>query len=376
LSPPVGHWWKILSDAYKRDTAARSLDKETLCNLAEPGIPPKQRDTLLGVVSGLDAVPSPKNVAECVLALKRKNLTAEFASASLGGETKKATELLSALNEVWQTDSLGEGETAEWNDSQPLPALFDRVGTDKRIPFGCPAINGKLSGGLLPGHHVVIFGRTEVGKSSFVIDCTARLIKNQQRVIYIGNEDHIDILKMRMVGRLLKQPQSWLEANKEQAATEFKQYEDSLLMTQLYSGDIAAIRKRIVEWKPTVLVIDQFRNLIGTEEGITRRMEDNAIKLRALLLERGLIGISVTQANDRSERHGQEPPIFLQSGDVDSSRVGLPSQADLLLGIGANSDLKSRSQAFVSFCKNKTSSARGAHEGVMINFDFGISRVT
>jgi hypothetical protein len=353
------------------------MDKATLCALGEPKLSPKQKDSLIGVVQGLDIPASPLNVAEIVLALKRRNLTAEFASAQMGGEAAKATKLLASLNEIWGKDSLGpDSESETWNDARPIESLFDVVGKDKRIPFGCPSINGRLSGGLLPGNHVVIFGRTEVGKSSFVIDCTARLIKNKQRVLYIGNEDQIDVLKARMVSRLLKTPQEQLEADKAGTTAAFKPYEDSLMMTQLYNGGVDSIRKRVLEWQPTVLVIDQFRNLSGGEDGMTQRMEANAIKLRALLLECGLIGISVTQANDRSERHGQEAPIYLQTGDVDSSRVGLPSQADLLLGIGANSEMKQRGQRYISFCKNKTSSARDAHEGLMVQFDLSISRVT
>lgn len=310
------------------------------------------------------------------LELKRKNLTAEFAAAQMGGDRKKADKLLESLNEIWEQDSFDETK-AEWKDASETAALFEKIGTDKRIPFGCPVLNARLAGGLLPGHHVGIFGRTEVGKSTFVIDAAARLLKNNQRVLYIGNEDQIDILKLRMVGRCLKLPQQQLESDPSGSAKAFEEYEERLLMTQLYMGDIDSIHKRVTEWKPTVLVIDQFRNLAGKDtDGMTQRMEANAIKLRSLLLSESLIGISVTQANDRSERHGQEAPIYLGTGDIDSSRVGLPGQCDLLLGIGANSDLKARGQRFISFAKNKLSSARDAHEGVTVNFDLAISRVS
>ena len=377
LTPTIGFWWKVLAGAYSRDVSARRLDMDTFAALGEPQIPsPKQRDTLLGVLASLDAPASPINVVQIALELKRKNLTAEFASAQMGGDRKKANKLLESLNEIWETDSFEEKQ-AEWHDSSAVPDLFKSVGTSQRIAFGCPAINAKLAGGVLPGHHIGIFGRTEIGKSSFVIDTTARLLKNNQRILYIGNEDNIDVLKLRLVGRYLKQTQAHLEANPKQAAEDFAEAETRLLMTQLYQGDIDAIRKRVEEFKPSVLVIDQFRNLTGKDtDGMTQRMEANAIKLRALLLSHSLIGVSVTQANDRSERHGQEAPIYLSTGDIDSSRVGLPGQCDLLLGIGANSDLMARGLRFISFAKNKLSSARDAHEGVTVNFDLSISRVS
>jgi KaiC/GvpD/RAD55 family RecA-like ATPase len=377
LTPTVGFWWKVLAEAYKRDIHANALSVDLLGELGRSSIPsPKQADSLLGVLSSLVPPVSPINTVHVALEIKRKNLTAEFASAQMGGDKKKANKLLASLNEIWETDSFEEKQ-AEWHDARATIALFDKIGRDKRIPFGCPGINQRLDGGLLPGHHVGIFGRTEVGKSTFVIDAVARLLKQQQTVLYIGNEDQIDILKLRLVGRYLKQTQAHLEAHKEQVAEDFRDVEERLLMTQLYQGDIDAIRKRVEEFKPSVLVIDQFRNLTGKDtDGMTQRMEANAIKLRALLLSHSLIGVSVTQANDRSERHGQEAPIYLSTGDIDSSRVGLPGQCDLLLGIGANSDLMARGQRFISFAKNKLSSARDAHEGVIVNFDLAISRVS
>lgn len=377
FSPTVGFWWKILASAYERDRSALSLDNRTLAGLGTPHIPsPKQKDSLLGVVSSLVAPSSPINIVQIALELKRKNLTAEFASASLAGDSRKATKLLASLNAVWEADTFETKEKAVWSDATDTAGLFDRVGTANRVPFGCPSICGRLAGGVLPGHHIGIFGRTEIGKSTFVIDVAARLLKQNQRVLYIGNEDQIDILKLRMLGRYLQRPQSALEANPKGSAKDFEEADSRLLMTQLYAGDVDAIHKRVTEWKPTVLVIDQFRNLSGVDDGMTQRMEANAIRLRALLLSESLIGISVTQANDRSERHGQEAPIYLGTGDIDSSRVGLPGQCDLLLGIGANSDLKARGQRYISFAKNKLSSARDSHEGVLVNFDLSISRVS
>lgn len=377
LTPTVGFWWKILGQAYARDRSAKSLDYTTLVELGSPHIPsPKQKDSLLGVVSSMVSPASPINVMQIALELKRKNLTAEFASASLAGDSRKATKLLASLNEIWESDSFEAKDTAIWHDATDTESLFSKVGSDQRIPFGCPSVNGRLAGGVLPGHHIGIFGRTEIGKSTFVIDTAARLLKQNQRVLYIGNEDQIDILKLRLVGRILRRTGAEMESDPKRAASEFAEYEERLLMTQLYAGDVDAIHKRVSEWKPTVLVIDQFRNLSGTDDGMTQRMEANAIKLRALLLSESLIGISVTQANDRSERHGQEAPIYLGTGDIDSSRVGLPGQCDLLLGIGANSDLKARGQRYISFAKNKLSSARDSHEGVLVNFDLSISRVS
>src|ERR1700761_8519073 len=177
FSPLTGFWWGIVGEAYKRDRQARSLDLQLLVELGRPAIPsPKQEASLLGVIEGIVIPSSPINSVHVALELKRKNLTAEFASASMSGDKKKADKLLDELTKIWHTDTLDK-QKAEWNDARSTTELFDRVGSANRVPFGCPAISQKLGGGLLPGHHVVIFGRTEVGKSTFVIDSTVRLLK-------------------------------------------------------------------------------------------------------------------------------------------------------------------------------------------------------
>jgi hypothetical protein len=109
---------------------------------------------------------------------------------------------------------------------------------------------------------------------------------------------------------------------------------------------------------------------------MTQRMEGNAIRFRSLINEYSLVGISVAQAGNRDERHNADGPLWLGAGDVDSSRVGLPAQVDLMLGIGRNSDLDARSQRAVSICKNKLYSGPEAREGFIVSVDFARSIIT
>lgn len=82
-----------------------------------------------------------------------------------------------------------------------------------------------------------------------------------------------------------------------------------------------------------------------------------------------MLGVSLTQANAGDEAR---PKVWLRDSDVDSSRTGLPAQADLLLGIGADDDMLNTGARAVSLCKNKLS---GNHEGFMVQFDYLRSKV-
>ena len=64
--------------------------------------------------------------------------------------------------------------------------------------------------------------------------------------------------------------------------------------------------------------------------------------------------VSVTQAGDSAEGKA-----VLDMGDVDYSNTGIPSQADVMVGIGANKTHKEQGEVVFSLPKNKVS---GIHE--------------
>jgi KaiC/GvpD/RAD55 family RecA-like ATPase len=205
-----------------------------------------------------------------------------------------------------------------------------------------------------------------MGKSSFSVNLATVMAANGQRVLYVGNEDQIDNLKARALARAANMTLEQAENDQEAAfaAYERRGLEDRLLFSQLSKGSVEALRARVEEWKPTVLVIDQIRNLESGEDGLPARLEYNGQMVRRLLLDYGLIGISVTQAGGSAEGK-----VWLTMNDMDSSKTGLPGTADLIIGVGGNADMMARGQRALSFPKNKLSSAENAHEGIIVEID-------
>ena len=375
FSPPVAFWWDLVCHYYGRDPDARGVSTEILREQGAKSLTnPKHVEPMLAVLDSLPAEPACGNVVSLVLDLKRFNLAAEFGAAAMGGERRKADKLLAELNDVWDRTELGSKSDVEyalaWSD------LDSRVGQHARVALGPPSLDDRIGGGVLAGNHVLIFGRTEIGKSCLVLSITANLLQAGQRVLYVGNEDEINVLKARLRLALLGWTQAQLNGMPKKATRLLEELvQDRLTMIHLSPGSISEIEDLAEKHTPTVLVLDQIRNLSGPEEAMTQRLEGNAIRFRSLISKRRLIGISVTQAGDRSQRHGEDGPIFLQAGDVDSSRVGLPAQADLMIGIGANRDMMARNQRILSFAKNKLSSGPAAREPLLLTFDFQRSKV-
>lgn len=373
LTPPAAFWYDIVREWYSRDRAAQSVDKTLVVTSGKKRITnSKHEDALLGFMNDLPEPPSPANVAAVVLELKRYNVGMELASAITGQDHKKAAKLLKQYNELQATDQLGK--KAQWEDAVSWDELDSVVGDGNRIPIYPKLLNERCQGGALPGDHIIVFGRPEVGKSTFTINMTAGFLHTGQRVLYIGNEDNINKLKRRMRGRLTRWTREQIAADPAGANKLAAERETSkggaLYMRHLHRGKIGDLERAVEEFEPTVLVLDQIRNLsAGGEDKMTQKLETVAIEVRNLLATYHLVGVSVTQANDRTERHGQEPPLWLGMADVDSSRTGLPAQADLMVGIGANAEMMARNQRAISLPKNKLSDEENNHEGFIVEYD-------
>lgn len=375
FSPATAFWWDLVCEYYGRDKNCATVDIPTLRGIGEKRITnPKHVQSMVGALDGLPNGVSAANIAGMVLDLRRYNLAAEFASHAMSGDRKKADKLLVALNDVWDKTELKKSEVEYAKDWNELDSV---VGSHNRVPIGPKSLDTRTGGGALPGHHVLVFGRTEVGKSCFAINAAGNFIRAGKRVLYVGNEDEINVLKTRLRLNLLNRSQQWIDSHPIKASRLLAEATGNrLTMVKATPGSISEVEDLVAKHTPSVLVVDQIRNLSGPEDGMTQRMEGNAIRFRSLLGRHHLIGLSVTQAGDRSMSHNADSPIYLSTGDVDSSRVGLPGTVDLMIGIGGNRDMLAKGLRALSLCKNKLMSGAASREPLIVKFDLARSIVS
>jgi KaiC/GvpD/RAD55 family RecA-like ATPase len=251
-----------------------------------------------------------------------------------------------------------------------METLLDR---ENRIPLAPNSLNRKAGGGAVPGDHIVIFGRPEAGKTLFTVNMAAGFLKMGHTVLYVGNEESTYKTRARIVCNLANCTTEQLEQDSAKAhRIARKRGLDLLRICHMEPGSIPEIEELLREIKPTVLILDQIRNVAHSEAKMTQRMEKVATELRAILAKHDVVGVSVTQAGDKTERHGQEPPPWLTMADVDSSRTGLPAQADLMIGIGADDEMRNHNTRAISLPKNKLGHS---HEGFMVEIDILRSKV-
>lgn len=372
FTPAGGFWWGLIGEWYGRDSKCAFVDRsslEALGNSRAPG--GKHRDALTGFLRDLPADVSPANAATVALELKRHNVGLEVATAIAANDEKKLSRLIPVYTELREATALkAKKQTALYELATPDEHLFAKVGKQNRIPLYPDRLNDRVSGGALPGHHILLFGRSEIGKSTISLNLACLLAaRGQQRVLYLGNEDQIDMLKKRAVARLANLTHDEVDADPGKALALYRERggTERLFFVQMpHGGTERNVRPAIEAFAPTVVVLDQIRNFSGgSDDGMVSRLEGAGQAFRSLLNEYKLVGISVTQAGASAE-----DKQWLSMTDVDSSKTGLPGTADLMIGIGADATLMSRGQRALSICKNKLSCSANSHEGFVVDIDF------
>ncbi len=370
FSPLTAPIWTLVEEYYAIDADAQIADVEVLRGRLRASVEEKHQATL---VSHLDSMPevSSANIVHDLLTLKRERKGMELASAITGNaaQQKEAGKLLREYTELLAQNSF---ETSDTIYAAGLDSIDEVLGIDNQIPLVPKALNERIGGGVVAGDFIIVFARPEIGKTLFCVAQVANFLRQKKKVLYIGNEDKIDKIKARIRNNLSNMTRSEVaefteEANKRAIA---KNIESHLVAVHLHPGSVSEIESLVIEHQPDVLVIDQLRNVAGEGKNMSSKLNQIAIDVRQLLSKHNLVGLAIAQAN--AGEHGKTK-VWLEAGDVDESRTGIPAQADLLLGIGADNDMLIGGNRAISFCKNKLT---GNHEGLIIGVDEFRSKVS
>jgi archaellum biogenesis ATPase FlaH len=362
--------WQGVCDYYDKDGGAEYIDAELLAeSIARTVAVDKHKEMFRRAVAGLaEAEASPANVVADLLATKRERAGKRLAAALLEGNDN--AELLRDYDELLNADGLVE-EEEEVEARQGLSVadlVRDRFDRGSLIRVAPDALNDRLDGGVKPGHHLVLFARPEMGKTMVTIEMMHGFLAQDKKVLYVGNEDPMDDINMRVVNRLAHMTKEQVLANPDRAdeRARAKGY-DNLVLASLAPGTRREITALIEEHKPDVLVLDQLRNLNMGQDNFVLSLENAAKQARQWAKRYSCVVVSVTQAGDSAAGKA-----VLDMGDVDYSNTGIPAQADVMIGIGANKEHAKNGEIVFSLPKNKVS---GVHEYFACGVEPHLSKV-
>jgi archaellum biogenesis ATPase FlaH len=371
FSPQGSLILKEIHEYYEVDQHAPRVDIEILNARLERRLPnPKHAQECIGIVKSLPDV-SGANVVQEVLDLKIDMLGLELGAAIGAGKPKRdVLSLVERYGELAGKDRLDEDSKEITNLS--VKDLLGQYFNDKdTIQIAPKSLNDRLDGGARPGHHVLVFAPTEMGKTLFVINMVAHFLRQKKRVLYVGNEDPASDIILRIITRLSGMDKQSVKSNPDKAQGLCDEANYGLLtFADLAPGTFPRVRSLIKRHRPDVVVLDQLSNInvnVGRSESKSGSLEEAAKQARGLAKRFGVLMVSVSQAADSATGK-----IVLGRGDVHNSNIGIPGQVDLMLGIGADQTMEGRGLREISLVKNKIS---GNHDHFTVNFDPIHSRV-
>jgi archaellum biogenesis ATPase FlaH len=373
----LGEQGKIIFDHirqyYDRDTEARRVDTELLtAGISRALSNPKHQTMFEELVSSLgNAEVSPENVVFDFIEVRRQSAGAKLASALASG--KSSSECSTLVDEYgrWASaDSLGDkSDSNEVIRGASVAGLVSGSYSEKELIKIWPrALNDRLDGGLLRGHHMLIFARPEMGKTLMLVNMIAGFLRQGLTVLYVGNEDPLSDIVMRVVSRLTGMTKYEVMEDADNADYMAREMGyDNLILAGLAPGTPREIQGLINDYSPDVVMIDQLRNLNVNEEQFTQKLEKAATAARNLGKSNNVLMVSVTQAGDSATGKGP-----LEMGDVDSSNTGIPAQVDVMVGVGATHEDEAQNRRVLSLPKNKRS---GNHSFFPVGIDPQLSKV-
>ena len=374
LSAHGGVVWETILDYYQRDPKTKSCDRGVLVERLVRKLP-KHEGTLRELVKALTPELASRNVAAEVLELKRRSAGDELVmgiAANAGpDELRPILDKFSQLNDASGLLAAGGGSMYSTPLSEVIKKAEEPGARTKILP---KQFNEYIRGGVLPGHCIVIFGRVNVGKSTFAINMACGFLRQGKTVMYIENEDLAEDTVVKIGNRLVGCTRDWARDNPEKyEATASERGYDNLLMPDPAPASVADVDRLLGDVQPDVCVINQARNLAKGANDVVTKLDQIANQLRAIGKRRRIIMVLVTAATEgEKDREGrvQEKPV-LQKADCYSSRTGFPAAADLMFGVGESESLAARGMRCISLCKNKLGSKDGETEPVTyVNFNF------
>lgn len=368
ISPEGNILIKLIGEYYDADSQAKDVDRTILKQRIERGVSSNKLARALGtIVDSLPTDVSTVNVIQELRDIRKHGLGLQI--ASLLTASKFGDELNDLIHKFQELETTAAVEGTPAYSAVPVKTIVEtRLNPDNLIQIWPKSLNDRLDGGALPGHHIVLYAYTEVGKTLFAINMVAGFIHQKKRVLYICNEEPVMDVLLRAITRLtgMNKYEVKDDPDKAQALLDKRGYE-LLVAVPLSPGDFGTIDSLVTEHNPDVVVLDQLRNINVKQDNRTQALEKAAIEARNLAIRRRVLVVSLTQAGDSA--NGKR---YLGKGDIDGSNVGIPGQADVMIGVGADSEMEQQNLRMISLSKNKMS---GNHDPITVAIDPAISRV-
>lgn len=356
--------YNVITDYYEKDPETDSVDIDLLKSRIKREYP-KHSKKFISVIDDLELSSFPNLITE-LIKFKKHTVSLKLSNALLNSNDSEVKELIDEYTSLEQGElELSYSEEDEIFYQTDLASYVEEHSErTERIRLHPKALNEAIGGGVLPGHHVVLFAPPECGKTMFAINMACGMLRDDHRVLYVSNEEPAYNVLVRFLSRMTNKGMAWIEdhpAIAEKKARS-KGY-DNLIIKGASPGTPKEICGLIEKYKPQIVFIDQMRllHVPGQEIGSVLHIETAANMMRTIGKKYGIVPVSLTQAGDSAENK-----LILERGDTYMSNTGVPGSADLMIGVGVNEDFDYNNKRMVNLPKNKIN---GLHRYFAVDVD-------
>lgn len=331
---------------YNKDPLAKHIDKEVLKErIKREYVLDKHRDLFFAIIDRLEEVSVP-NILEEVTQLERDNIKEDIRVCLEGGTESKFRELIESYLTTLSEEENLESTTVYQDVS--LEEVLKKASKEALIKLSPNALQ-EVTGGILRGHHILVYARPDLGKTTMAIEMLSGFLKQNLKVMYAGNEDPVFDIILRTMTRLTHMTKEEIEQNPEKAKIRAnKRNFKNIIFLEMTPGTLKQLEKEVEKHRPDVLIVDQSRNILTKNSNKVESLEIIEAFIRNLGKKYNSATVSFTQAGDSAE--GKR---ILTMGDVDFSKTGMQAAADLMVGMGADQALEQQGRRVLSFPKNK-----------------------
>jgi hypothetical protein len=350
----------VLSEFYDRDVDAQHCDSTLLRELVRQKHP-HNYERVYHLLDTLEENPAVENIREILLGQRKQHYRELISIALMEGRDDDAADLWSEMGDL-SLEAFDE-DLDEYCGTDPT-VLLAAMEAGNRIPLVCDQLTEHTRGGAIPGHHLLFFGRPEIGKSLAAFNLVRTAGNAGHRVGFWENEDPISATQLRCAQAICNATEGDVRVNlgRYQPVLEAAGWYDRIFFKESADGSVREIEAWVEKHDLDLVIVNQLPNLKAASAD-TRIQELWAIArgLRALAKRQQCVVASVAQAGDSAD--GKR---VLRLGDLDGSNTAVQGQVDLMVGIGMDQVLEETHQRCLSLIRNKLS---GQLSNLFVKFD-------
>ena len=341
-----------IKEYYHTDPEAQHVDIDIILSRVQKRFP-KHEAVFTAVVEQLREPVSIPNILVEINAKRKEDAKDKLATAcTLPGNDEKILNLIEEYKSYVRADDTSETATV-YSDVAVDDILASR-NQQHTVALAPKALNSAAGNSCLRKHHLLFFARPDAGKTTVAITLTAGFLHQGLKVLYIGNEDPPADIILRMMTRITQMTEVEIKAEPVRAQRLLSERNwDKFIFVEVTPGTRSELESLMDEHRPDVLIVDQSRNINMGKLSDNRVLQLEQVEqfIRNLGKQYNALTISFTQAGASAENK-----LVLELTDVDYSNTGMAASADLMVGIGVNTEYMQTGRRIMTCMKNKLSS--------------------